>query len=150
MAARGRTGIKAVTDNPVSETLEVDEAAFGVGAQQPHAHAVADVEPLLTALDTALYRRVEDADPRALRRSAGNDAVELLTDAARQEARGRGLPHHPLDLLRGVLFERAFRRQRAQLVLAVRNPFAGERRAHQALRDEIRIAPVRSRRVRVL
>src|SRR5439155_26782547 len=108
------------------------------------------VEPLLTALDAALHRRVEDADPRALRRGAGHDAVELLADASRQETRGRGLPHQPFDLLGAVLLERAFRGERAELVATVGNFLPGERRADEALGDEVRIAPVGRGRVRVL
>ena len=106
------------------DTHEVDEAALRVRVHELHAHPVADVEPLLTTLDATLDRRVEDADPRALGRRAGHDAVELLADAARQETRGRSLPHHPLDLLRAVLLERAFRGERTELVLGVRNLLA--------------------------
>ena len=68
-----------------ADALEVDEAALRVRVNQAHAYAIADVEAFLSALDAPLDRRIEDADPRALRRRAGDDALELLPDAARQQ-----------------------------------------------------------------
>ena len=74
------------------DTHEVDEAALRVRAHEVDADPVAHVESLLAPLDAALHRWVEDANPRTLRRRAGDDTVELLSDPAAQEAglRSRG------------------------------------------------------------
>src|SRR5262249_13451708 len=132
------------------DTHEIDEAALWNGAHEPDAHAIADVEPFLTALDATLHGRVEDPNPRALGRGARHHAVELLADPVAEGTCGRGLSHHPLDLLGTVLLQRALRGERAELVVAVRDLLAGERCADEALRDEIGIASVRGGRVRVL
>src|SRR5262249_45247098 len=137
-------------EKPWLGTREVDEAALRVRAHEPYAYLVTHVESLLTPLDAALHRGVEDADPRPLRRRAGDDTVELLSDPAAQEAGRSGLAHHPLDLLGAVLVEGAHRGERPQLVATVRNLLPSDRGADEALCDQIRIAPVGRRRVRVL
>src|SRR5262249_55265489 len=119
----------------ILETREIDEAALRVGVDEPHAHPVADVEPLLTSLDPAFHGWVEDTDPRALGGRARDDAVEFLADAFREKQRRGGFAHHALHLLGAVFLQRALRRERGELVSTVRNLLAVERRAHQALRD---------------
>src|SRR6185369_6722484 len=129
---------------------EVDETALRNRADQADTHAVADIEAFISALDAAFDRRVQDPYPGALGRRAGHDAVELLTDAARQKASRRRFAHHALDLLGSIFFQRAFAGERAELVLAVRHGLLPERGAYQTLRDQVRVAPVGRGRVGVL
>src|SRR5262249_59440879 len=139
----GRRRLRLLAGRPawvLQDARTAGNAASGAGGTGPPAPGVPAVEPRLSAHDAALHRRVEDADPGTFRRRAGHDAVELPADTPRQETRGRSLPHHPLHLLGAVLLERTFRREYRELVRVVGNGFAGERRAHEALRDEIRIA----------
>ena len=76
--------------------------------------------------------------------------VELRADAPLQQQRRRRLLHLALDLRRVVLLFGAVRGEHAQLVVRVRRRAPGERRLQQALRDEIREAPVRRGRMRVI
>ena len=70
---------------------EVDEATPRVGAHEPDADAVADVEPLGAALEPSFDRRRHETDPRALGTGARDDRVERLADLRRQPQRGRRL-----------------------------------------------------------
>ena len=76
--------------------------------------------PFGAAHELAFDRRVEDAHPGALRRGAGDDAVEVLADAGGEQQRGGGLAHLALDLVRRVLLLGAVRGERAELVVACR------------------------------
>ena len=94
---------------------EVDEASLRVRADQAHAHAVADVEPLDSALEPPFHRHAREPDPRALRSGAGDDCVELLPDAIGEPERCSGFFRQPLDLVGRILLTRAVLRERRQL-----------------------------------
>src|SRR5436190_21625452 len=63
------------TYRDVCDACEVDEAVLGIGVDELHAHLVADVEPLLAALDATLGGGIEGARPSALGRCAGDEPV---------------------------------------------------------------------------
>ena len=58
--------------------------------------------PVESAHQPAFDGHVEQTHPRALRRGAGDDGVELLADAAIAADGGGGFGHLPLDFLGGV------------------------------------------------
>ena len=99
---------------------EVDEAPLRVRPDQAHAHAVADVEPLESSLQTPSTGMLESLNPRALRSGAGDDGVEVLPDAIREPERRRGFLRQALDLVGRILLTRAVLRQRRQLAKACR------------------------------
>jgi hypothetical protein len=102
--------------------------------------------------------------PRSTRPSTGGSKMRThvpLADAPvtmplnscpmrREHAGGGGLADQPFDLLGAVLLERALRGQRGEVLVGVRDRPAGERRADEPLRDQVGIASVRGRRVRIL
>jgi len=115
-----------------------------------HAHPIPHVEPLGAVFQPALDRRIENPGPGPLRGGAGDDPVELGADPVAQQARRRRLPRETLDFLGVVFFFRAVDRERLELVGAKRSGPARDRRFEQALGDDIGVAPVGGRRMRVL
>ena len=115
-----------------------------------HAHPIPHVEPLGPLFQPALGRRIENPGPGPLRGGAGDDPVEFGADPAAQQARRRGLPRETLDFLGVVFLFRAVDRERLELVGPIRSRPARDRRFEQALGDDIGVAPVGRRRMRVL
>src|SRR5581483_1026071 len=133
-----------------SYPCEIDEALLDIGANEPDAHMIADVQSVEAMNDLSLGRRARNSRPGAFVGGPGDNGVELLADARRQEQRGGGFADLTLDLTRIVLLFGAMRRQRAQLIAAVSRRSAGQCSLQQALRDQIRKAPVRRGRMRVV
>ena len=136
----------------MSFPYEIDESALDVGRDQPHAHAVADVEPLRSrAPARPRPAGAADAHPGALVGRAGDDARRSVSPIRFcDQQRRRRLAHLALDLVGGVLLLGAVRGELAELVDRVGRRPAGERRLDQPLRDQVGIAPVRRRRVGVV
>ena len=111
---------------------------------------VADVESLLAADHLPFDRRRHDPHPRALSRAPVTSASNSSPDARRDDQRGRRFPHLALDLVGRVLLRRAVRRQAARARPSCRATVPGERRLEQTLRQQIGIAAVGRRRVRVV
>src|SRR3954464_13905765 len=86
-ARRPTETARTSTKSSTSGNDEVDEAAIGVDAVQPHADAIADVEAALAAHDASLHRRRCDADVGAFVRRAGDQPVERLADTRFDEHR---------------------------------------------------------------
>ena len=111
---------------------------------------VAHVETLETALQPPFDRRLENPHPRSLRRGAGDEAVELLSNPAGQEQSRCRLPAPPLDLGGVVLSLRAMLGKFPQLREGI-----GKRRSchgclQKPLRNEIGKAPIRRRGVGIV
>src|SRR5688572_8977447 len=85
-AARARKP-RARRSRSAADAHEVDEAALDVCVDELDAHAIAHVEVLEAAHDLAFGRRAQDPNPRALLRSAGDDAVEALAAAIGEQQR---------------------------------------------------------------
>src|SRR5206468_3051290 len=101
------------------------------------ADMVADVQTLEAANDLALCRGAAHPHPRALLRSAGDNPVESLADAGRQNECGGGLAHLALDLFGVVFLLRAMGGESGELGIHVRRGAAGYCGLEQAQGDEI-------------
>src|ERR1051325_3185269 len=84
---RLRTGGIACPTTSAMNPNEIDEPSLHVGAHQLHAHAMPDVESFRAVHELPFHRRMKDAHPRPFLAFAGDDGVELLADARRQQAR---------------------------------------------------------------
>ena len=72
----GNSSVQAVAHGGGSVAHKVDEAALDVGVDQLDVDVVAHVKTLEPALQPAFGRRLEEPDPRAFIRCAGDDGVE--------------------------------------------------------------------------
>jgi len=115
-----------------------------------HPNGIADIEPLEATHDSSFHGWPGDPYPRPLLRRARHNGIELRTDARCKKQCGGGLAHLPLHLRRIVLLLGAMACQRHELVVGVRRRAARERRLQQALRNQIRKAPVRRGRMGVI
>ena len=84
-------------------SLEIDEAPCDIRANQPDLNAIPHVDPVEPLHQFPLDGLVEDANPRPLGCRARDNGLELFLDSRRQEKRGGGFPHEPLDLVRVIL-----------------------------------------------
>ena len=60
--------------------LKVDISGLHICADQLHAEPVADLQTFKTALQSSFNGRMQNTDPRAFVRCAGDNGIELLTD----------------------------------------------------------------------
>jgi hypothetical protein len=141
---------RIVPARPILRAGEVDVPAFDVRVHEPHAQPIADVGALVALREQALDVRLQDAHERAARRDARDDRVELLADPPAHRDRRDALRHRALDLARGVFLRGARRGDARQLLVRVRRRQSGEHGLDEALRHQVRVAPVRRGRVRVV
>jgi len=66
-----------------SDAAEVYETALDVGVDEFDANGIAHFESLKTEREPAFGRRLEEPNPGAFVRCAGDDGVELLSDLSR-------------------------------------------------------------------
>src|SRR5713101_2119334 len=122
---------------------KVDEPALDVGLEELDRDLLPDVETLEPVDHLPLHGGSEDPDPGPLLGRGGDHSLEPLPDSRLQEERRGRLPHLPLHLVRVVFLLRAVARQLLELATAVRRRATGQRGLEQALRHEVREAPVR-------
>ena len=64
----------------LSRLCKVNESSFHIGADQLDAELMADVQTFKTARQSTFNGRMQDTDPGAFGRCAGDDGIELLAD----------------------------------------------------------------------
>ena len=80
LAGSSRRRFRREAAASLHHSLEVDIAAFYIGAEQFHAELVADVHAFKTDLQSSFDGRIEQTDPRSLVGCAGDDGIELFPD----------------------------------------------------------------------
>ena len=60
--------------------LKVDISVLHIRADQLHSEPVTDIQAFQTALQSSFNGRMQNTDPRAFVRCAGDDGIELLPD----------------------------------------------------------------------
>jgi hypothetical protein len=100
------------------------------------------LSPLNAEREPAFGRRLEEPDPSAFVRGAGDDGVELLSNLSGQQQRGGGLVDLALNLGGGVFLIGAVLGEFRQFRDGVGQRRAGQRGFQESLRDEIREATV--------
>ena len=121
-----------------------------IGSDQPDAEAVPDVESFEASIELALDGWAIEAHPGAFVGRAGHHRRELLADAIAEPQRRRGLADPALHLVGRILLLRAVLREGRELGQRIRGRVAVGSGLDQPLRDQIREAPVRRGRVRVV
>jgi len=82
---RGLKGLLllASVDRPLptlGHSPEVDKAALHIRADQLHAELVTHIQALETARQSSFNGRMQKTDPRAFRRCAGDNRIELFSN----------------------------------------------------------------------
>src|SRR6266550_3301809 len=133
-----------------SYSAKIYEPLLRICREQLHLYLVTDVHSFLAASQPSLHWRIHNADVSPARLAARHDRVEALAQPIAEKNRRRNLAHLSLDFACCVFPQRAIASDFRQLVIGVGRGSTGEHCLHDSLGDEIRVAPIRRRRMRVI
>ena len=88
----------------LSDSREIDISSLGIGADQLHFEAVADIHALRALRQHAFYSRSEHAHEASMLSDPGNDRIEGLADAVADGDGSDALCHLALNFSRGIFF----------------------------------------------
>jgi hypothetical protein len=120
---------------PLRRLLEIDETALHICAGELNAEPLTDIQALETAHLSSFYGWMQETDPGALVRRAGDESVEVFSDSRLQQHGCRGFTDLPFDLLRRILCFGAVLREGRQLIIPIRLQAPGQSCFQQPLRD---------------